>query len=226
MQRHAKKTVKREQTGSGGQRWLLLGVAAAVGLAAGGWWLVQPSRTSRIATRTITLQDQLLGATVDPAARRAMLQEIMRNVDQLKPDEIRQVREALFQRINTMRKESLTRFTDAPPVERTAFLDDDLERIRLARTMLDATDQGGMRPVTEAELVEREQRRKQQEEAKRNPPPAPAATATTTAKPAPPPRPSPEEQQLMKAYFESLAKRAKEKNVDLGRMFSRPPGRG
>jgi len=223
MQRQAMRTANREQTASGGQRWLLLGVAATVGLAAGGWWLLTPSRTARIATRTITLQDQLLGGTVDPAARRTMLREIMHNVDQLRPDEIRIVREALYRRINTMREESLTRFTDAAPVERTALLDDDLERIRLARKVLDATDQGGMRPFTEAELVEREQRRKQQEEAKRNPPPARASKA---AKPAPPPRPSPDEQQLMKAYFESLTKRAKEKNVDLGRMFGRPPGRG
>jgi len=223
MQRQAMRTANREQSESSGRRWLLLGVAAAVGLAGGGWWLLQPSRTARIATRTITLQDQLLGATVDPAARRTMLREIMHNVDQLRPDEIRVVREALYRRINTMREESLTRFTDAAPVERTALLDDDLERIRLARKVLDATDQGGMRPFTEAELVEREERRKQQQEGKRNPPPARASTA---AKPAPPPRPSPEDQQLMKAYFESLAKRAKEKNVDLGRMFGRPPGRG
>lgn len=223
MQRQAMRTANREQTESSGRRWLLLGVAAAVGLAGGGWWLLQPSRTARIATRTITLQDQLLGGTVDPAARRTMLREIMHNVDQLRPDEIRVVREALYRRINTMREESLTRFTDAAPVERTALLDDDLERIRLARKVLDATDQGGMRPFTEAELVEREERRKQQQEGKRNPPPARASTA---AKPAPPPRPSPEDQQLMKAYFESLAKRAKEKNVDLGRMFGRPPGRG
>jgi pyruvate/2-oxoglutarate dehydrogenase complex dihydrolipoamide acyltransferase (E2) component len=223
MQRQAMRTANREQTESSGRRWLLLGVAAAVGLAGGGWWLLQPSRTARIATRTITLQDQLLGATVDPAARRTMLREIMHNVDQLRPDEIRVVREALYRRINTMREESLTRFTDAAPVERTALLDDDLERIRLARKVLDATDQGGMRPFTEAELVEREERRKQQQEGKRNPPPARASTA---AKPSPPPRPSPEDQQLMKVYFESLAKRAKEKNVDLGRMFGRPPGRG
>lgn len=211
-------------------RWLRPAIAVTVGLVAAGWWFLQPSRTARIATRTIALQDQLLGTAVDSAARRTMLREIMHNVDQLRPDEIRRVREALFRRLNAMRVESLARFADAQPDERTALLDDDLERIRLARNVLDATEQGGMRPVTEAELAEREERRRKQEEARRNPPPKsppkPAAPAATAAKPTRPPKPSSEEQELMKIYLESLTKRAKEKNVDLGRMFGRPPGRG
>ena len=200
-------------------RWVG-GIAAAVLLAAA-WWFLMPSRASRLASHTIAMQEKLLGAAAEPAARRQAVDEIMRNVDRLPPGEIRRVRDALFERINDMRLESLERFAAASADERTALLDEDLGRIRLVRGLLDATDQGGMRPFTEAELRERQER---QERRARGEAPKPAAQPKT-AKPQRPPRPQVDQKQVAE-YMEALAKRAKEKNVDLGRMFSRPPGRG
>lgn len=211
-------------------------VAAVAAAVLGGWYLLQPSRAARIAARTIAMQKELLAKATDPAPKRKTIEEITSNVDKLPPDEIRRVRDELFRQLKAMRDESLGRFATATPDERLALIDDDLDRIRIARRLIDATDQGGMRPFTEAELLEREQRRKQREEqaaakpaAAKQPGPGkePAAPPKqAAARPTPPPRPQTEEQKLATDYFEALTKRAKEKKVDLGRMFGRPPGRG
>ena len=174
------------------------------------------------------MQEQLLAKAADSAPKRPAIEEITRNVDTLPPDEIKRVRDALFRQLKSMREESLERFSGASPDERLVLLDDDLERIRLARRLIDATDQGGMRPVTEAEILEREARRKQREDQPKQAAAKPAAAPArqpAAAKPAAP-RPQSEEQKQFAEYFEALTKRAKEKKVDIGRMFGRPPGRG
>jgi hypothetical protein len=210
---------------AGRNRGLTAAAIALAVLAAGGWYLYASGRTARLANRTIGLQERLLASQADPADRRRAVEEIMRSVDRLPPAEIKRVRDALFKRINDLRRESLERFAEASPDERTALLDEDLDRIRLVRGIMDATDQGGMRPYTEAELVEREERRKQRDEQAKQ---TRAAAPKTPAAPRPPakPRPPTAEQQQASEYIEALTKRAKEKKVDLGRMFSRPPGRG
>lgn len=209
-----------------GRSTLLAAVAIALAAcAAGGWYLYESGRAGRLAGRTIALQERLLATKTDPAERRRALEEIMRGIDRLPPAEIRRVRDALFKRVNAMRLESLERFAVASPDERTALLDEDLDRIRLVRGIMDVTDQGGMRPYTEAEVLEREQRRKQREEQARQ---AAAAAPKPAAPPRQPakPRPPTAEQKQASDYIDALTKRAKEKKVDLGRMFSRPPGRG
>jgi hypothetical protein len=199
--------------------WVIVGLTAVIGLAAGGWVLLQPSRASRIAAQTIRLQEELLAGAADPAASGTRIGEIMRNVDRLPPDEIRTVRESLFRRLKEMRDDSLERFHDALPAERTALIDGDLDRIQVARAILDATDQGGMRAYTEAELLEREQRRRDRE--------AQPRTANVTAPRSPaPPKPANDQEKRITVYFDALSRRAKEKNVELGRLFGRPPGRG
>jgi hypothetical protein len=219
----------RRQSGSGpgvraARPWGLVGLAAVILLAAGGWYLLRPSRASRIAAETIRLQAELLAGEGAPAASAVRIEEIMRNVDRLPPDEIRRVRESLFRRLKEMREESLSRFHDALPVERTTLLDADLERIQIAQAIVDATDQGGMRTYTEAELIDRERRRREREAERKQ-----AAPGTTKASPAPVRQPAPkrqptDEQKRSASYFEALAKRAKEKKVELGRLFGRPPG--
>lgn len=210
------------------RRWTAAGVAA-VALVAGGYLLLRPSRTARIAARTIAMQEELLSGSTEPAARRKAVEEITRNVDQLRPDELRQVRDALFARLKSMREKAVERYSFASPDEKTAIIDEDLDRIRLARRLIDATDQGGMRPVTEAELLEREkrqqERREQAKQAAAGKPAAPPAAKRPDAPP-PPRRPTADEQRLAADYFKALTERAKEKKIDLGRMFGRPPGRG
>lgn len=196
-------------------------VGVVVLAVVGGLAYLRPSRSSRIASETIQLQEQLLANVSERSVSDGRVEQIMRNVDQLQPDEIRRVREALFERLKQMREESLSRFTDALPVERTALIDGDLERIQLARAILDATDQGGMRAFTEAEVTEREERQRQRESESRK-------GAAPPGRPAPQPesRTQTDEQKRVAVYFEALTKRAKEKKVELGRMFGRPPGRG
>jgi pyruvate/2-oxoglutarate dehydrogenase complex dihydrolipoamide acyltransferase (E2) component len=236
--RTAKAAVKAVPDSGRSRVWGIAAAVAAVVLG-GGWYLLQPSRAARIATRTIVMQKELLAKATDPAPKRKTIEEITSNVDTLPPDEIRRVRDDLFRQLKAMREESLARFARATPDERLALLDDDLDRIRLARRLLDATDQGGMRPVTEAELREREERRKQRDEQAKQAAtaqPAPTKQPGAAKQPGPskqaaaarpnPPRPQSEQQKLATDYFEALTKRAKEKNVDLGRMFGRPPGRG
>lgn len=221
MHRTARAAASDEE--ASGRNKLLKAVAIALAVcAAGGWYLYESGRTARLAGRTIALQERLLATKADPAERRRALEEIMHSIDRLPPAEIRRVRDTLFKRINAMRLESLERFAEASPDERAALLDEDLDRIRLVRGVMDATDQGGMRPYTEAEIVEREQRRKQRDEQAKQAAPKPAAAPRQPPKPRPPTA----EQKQASEYIEALTKRAKEKKVDLGRMFSRPPGRG
>jgi hypothetical protein len=224
MQRHSRTQAGDEDSSSRRKVLVILALGGAVA-AAGGWYLYQAGRSTRLATNTIALQERLLDGTADPADRRRAVDEIMRNIDRLPPAEIRRVRDSLFKRINAMRTSSLKRFAEASPDERIVLLDEDLDRIRLARGIMDATEQGGMRPYTEAELVEREQRRKEREERAKQQAAAPAK-APAAARSAPSPRPQSAEQKQAAEYVEALMKRAKEKKVDLGRTFSRPPGRG
>ena len=209
------------------RKWAAAG-AAVVGLVAGGVYLLLPSRAARIAARTIAMQEELLSGSTPSADRRKAVEQITRNIDQLQPDELRQVRDALFTRLKTMREKAVERYAFASPDEKTAIIDEDLDRIRLARRLVDATDQGGMRPFTEAELLEREKRQQERREqvkqaaaGKTPTPPAPRPDA-----PPPPKRPSADEQRLAADYFKALTERAKEKKIELGRMFGRPPGRG
>lgn len=201
--------------------------AAVVALVAGGVYLLMPSRAARIAARTIAMQEELLSGATPSAERRKAVEQITRNIDQLQPDELRQVRDALFTRLKTMREKAVERYAFASPDEKTAIIDEDLDRIRLARRLVEATDQGGMRPFTEAELLEREkrqqERREQAKQAAAGKPPSPPPSAGA---PPPPKRPSADEQRLAADYFKALTERAKEKKIDLGRMFGRPPGRG
>ena len=221
MHRTARAAASDEE--ASGRNKLLRAVAIALAVcAAGGWYLYESGRTARLAGRTIALQERLLATKADPAERRRALEEIMHSIDRLPPAEIRRVRDTLFKRINAMRLESLERFAEASSDERMVLLDEDLDRIRLVRGVMDATDQGGMRPYTEAEIVEREQRRKQRDEQAKQAAPKPAAAPRQPPKPRPPTA----EQKQASEYIEALTKRAKEKKVDLGRMFSRPPGRG
>lgn len=227
MSHHTSSGRKQVSARSGGAAWGGIGTrtVAVVGVVVlavvGGLAYLRPSRSSRIASETIQLQEQLLANVSEWSVSDGRVEQIMRNVDQLQPDEIRRVREALFERLKQMREESLSRFTDALPVERTALIDGDLERIQLARAILDATDQGGMRAFTEAELTEREERQRQRESEGRKgaaPPSRPAQQPESKTQT--------DEQKRVAVYFEALTKRAKEKKVELGRMFGRPPGRG
>lgn len=209
-----------DASGSRGGR-LALAAVALVLVGFGVWMLLQPSRTARIVDETIALQDAVLSDAVDPVAAQGRIAAITRNIDQLPPADIRRVRDALVARLRSLGEQSVARFVDAPPEERTALLDGDIARLQVARGIFEATDQGGMRPFTEAEIREREERRRmtpeerQQADRARRPAPEPSTAASAGL-----------DRKLFERYFEALGKRAKEKKVDLGRMVPRPPGRG
>lgn len=209
-----------DASGSRGGR-LALTALALVLVGFGVWMLLRPSRTARIVDETIALQDAVLSDAVDPGAAQGRIAAITRNIDQLPPADIRRVRDALVARLRSLGEQSVARFVDAPPEERTALLDGDIARLQVARGIFEATDQGGMRPFTEAEIREREERRRmtpeerQQADRARRPAPEPTAAASAGL-----------DRKLFERYFEALGKRAKEKKVDLGRMVPRPPGRG
>lgn len=205
--------------------WRMAAAVALALVAVGSWFLLRPSRTARLIEAAIVLQDEALEDTADPLATRRRLETITRHVDQLRPDEIRRVRDALAMRLRTLGERSVERFVDASPDDRTALLDGDIARLQVARAIFEATDQGGMRPFTEAEVREREERRQmtpeerqQADRARRPVPERPAAGSQPTSVNV--------DRKLVDRYFEALGQRAREKKVDLGRMLPRPPGRG
>lgn len=198
-------------------RWLIAAVTAVAGVGIAAWWLSRPD----LAAETIVLQQQVLDEAADPAACRQQLRQIMRNIDRLPSDEIREVRRELGKAVSGLTKQAAERYLQASPAERPALLDADLGKLQLVLALFDATNQGGMRVRTQADVDRAEERRKARAEAVAKRPPAtakPPAKQPKGKKPQPAATPT-------QVYAQALLKHAEKKGIDLGR-FGRRLGRG
>ncbi len=200
---------------SAGKRWLLTAVVTVAGIAAAGWWFSGPN----LAAETIVLQQQLLEEAADPAGCRRQLRQIMQNIDRLATEEIVDVRRELGKAVSGLTRQAADRYLQASPAERPALLDADLGKLQLVLALFDATNQGGMRVRTQADIDRAEQRRKARTQAVATRPPT--GVKPTGKKPADK-KPSITPTQV---YAQALLKHAEKKGVDLGR-FGRRLGRG
>jgi len=198
-------------------RWLVAAGAMVASIVVAAWWFSGPDLTAE----TIVLQQQVLDEATDPAACRQQLRQIMRNIDRLPSEEIREVRRELGKAVSGLTKQAAERYLQASPAERPALLDADLGKLQLVLALFDATNQGGMRVRTQADIDRAEERRKARTQAVATRPPAtakPPAKQPAVKKPRPAATPT-------QVYAQALLKHAEKKGVDLGR-FGRRLGRG
>ena len=196
-----------------GKATAAVGVAAATVFAA--WWFSGPD----LAAETIALQRQLLRDGENPEVCRYQLRQIMQNIDRLPSQEIRDVRRELGKAIGKLTKQAAERFVQASSAERPTLLDADLGKLQLVMALFDATNQGGMRVRTQADIDRAEAARRRREER------AKSASRRPVKKPQRPVDKQPKTPTPTQVYAQALLEHAKKKGVDLGR-FSRRLGRG
>lgn len=189
------------------------GVAVAVGI--GAWWFSGPD----LAAETIALQQQLLREAKNPAACKEQLRQIMQNIDRLPTEEIRGVRRELGRSIGQLTQQAAERYVQASPDRRPELLDADLGKLQVVMALFDATDQGGMRVRTQADIDRAEQARRRREER------AKTASKPPVKKPQRPAAKKPPAATPTRVYAQALLKHAEKRGVDLGR-FGRRLGRG
>jgi len=135
----ARDAARPQATPSNG-RGLLVAIAGMLVVGVGaGWWLARP-RVDRVAD-TIALQREVLaGGAV--ASRRGDVDRIIRSVDHMSRDEIKQVRAALAKEWERMRGEMAGRYRAAPADKRPALVEADLDRWMTFRELLLAVSPG------------------------------------------------------------------------------------
>ena len=210
---------KKQQKQSNGFRKL---VFYGIGALATGGILIYSFTGPDLAAETMAMQQKVLIEGKDFASSKEKIREIMRNIDLMPPKEIYKVRKDLGRSVGQLAKQSAEKYIQLTTAEQTAFLDEGLEKMQLAKALFDATNQGGMPVRTEADIERYKRYREEREAAKKNP------SQSKEKKPKPgdgvKKRPKPDDKEKKKptvtpekVYFEALMKRAEERNIDMGR---------
>ena len=209
---------KQQKQSSGFGKLVLYGIGA---LATAGI-LFYSFAGSNLAAETMAMQQKVLLEGKDFASSKEKIREIMQNIDLMQPNEIYKVRRDLGRSVGQLAKQSAEKYVQLNTAEQAAFLDEGLEKMQLARALFDATNQGGMRTRTEADIERYKRYREEREAAKKNPP------EKKEKKPKPEDgvkkKPKPDDREKKKptvtpekVYFEALLRRAEERNIDMGR---------
>jgi hypothetical protein len=175
-----------------------------------------------LVAETMAMQQKVLMEGKDFASSKEKIREIMQNIDLMPPKEIYKVRRDLGRSVGQLSKQSAEKYIQLTTAEQTAFLDEGLEKMQLAKALFDAANQGGMPTRTEADIERYKRYREEREAAKKNPP------QNKEKKPKPKDgekkKPKPDDKEKKKptvtpekVYFEALFKRAEERNIDMGR---------
>jgi len=106
--------------------WLLLLVLGLALLAAAGWWWA--TRDSGLVDDTRDLQQRVLAGEVRGRDMKRAVDSIIRNVDQMSRDELKQARESLDSDWRTAYDKGLAAYFDAPEDSRPALLDEAIDR--------------------------------------------------------------------------------------------------
>ena len=218
---------KKQQKQSSGFRKLVL---YGTGAFAIGGILIYSFTGPNLAAETMAMQQKVLMEGKDFASSKEKIREIMQNIDLMPAKEIYKVRRDLGRSVGQLSKQSAEKYLQLSDAERTAFLDEGIEKMQLAKALFDATNQGGMPTRTEADIERYKRYREEREAAKKNPPQNKEKKPSDSEKKKPKPKPNDGEKKKPtvtpeKVYFEALLKRAEERNIDMGR-FGRYYGSG
>ena len=214
----AKKQQKQQKQPSVFQNLILYGIVAAVI----GGVLIYSFTGPDLAAETMAMQQKVLIEGKDFASSKEKIREIMRNIDLMPPKEIYKVRKDLGRSVGQLGKQSAEKYIQLNSAERTAFLDEGLEKMQLVKALFDATNQGGMPVRTEADIERYKRYREEREAAKKNPPQNKEKKPKLEDGKKKRPKPDDKEKKKPtvtpeKVYFEALFKRAEERNIDMGR---------
>ena len=210
---------KKQQKQSSGFRKLVL---YGTGAFAIGGILIYSFTGPNLAAETMAMQQKVLMEGKDFASSKEEIREIMQNIDLMPAKEIYKVRRDLGRSVGQLSKQSAEKYLQLSDAERTAFLDEGIEKMQLVKALFDATNQGGMPTRTEADIERYKRYREEREAAKKNP------SQSKEKKPKPEDgakkKPKPDDKEKKKptvtpekVYFEALFKRAEERNIDMGR---------
>lgn len=170
-----------------------IGVGGIVCLA--GWlWL---SRGDDLVDRTLEMERRLLEGEASGRAGKRAVDEIIRNVDRMSPDEIKAVQQALETEWTQSRRADIDSYFAARPDERKSILDRSIDRTLAYQELRFAVN-----PRAWSKDVRRP--RKPRSAPKTS---AAAGGATAAEKAA--------EQQLLQRYDDALRQRARERRIEL-----------
>lgn len=161
-----------------------------VGCLAAWWWF---SGREDLVGQTLAMERSLLeGGAAGRAGRRAV-DQIMRNIDRMRPDDIRAVQRSLETDWQQAREKDVEAYFDARPEERPSILDRSIDRTLVYKELRFAVN-----PRSRGLDGRRS----------RKPPPAAANAATLDPDAA-------ARRQLLERYDDALRQRARERRIDL-----------
>ncbi|MFM8413208.1 MAG: hypothetical protein ACKOCX_00620 [Planctomycetota bacterium] len=183
------------ETSSGSRRaWASAGLVALVGIGLAGWlWL---GRGDDLVSQTLELERTLLEGGAPGRAGKRAVAEIVRNVDRMSPEELREVQGALEQEWQRALAGDLDAYFAAAPDDRQEILDRGIDRTLVYKDLLFAVN-----PRAWSKSPRRP----------RKPPAAPTAAANGgSAADAQAVR-----RQLLERYELALRQRARERGIEL-----------
>ena len=140
---------KKQQKQSSGFRKLVL---YGTGAFAIGGILIYSFTGPNLAAETMAMQQKVLMEGKDFASSKEKIREIMQNIDLMPAKEIYKVRRDLGRSVGQLSKQSAEKYLQLSDAERTAFLDEGIEKMQLAKALFDATNKGVMPTRTEADI--------------------------------------------------------------------------
>ena len=209
---------KQQKQQNGFRKLLLYGIGGSVM----GVILIYSFRGPNLAAETMEMQQKVLMEGKDFASSKEKIREIMQNIDLMPPKEIYKVRRDLGRSVGQLSKQSAEKYLQLSSAEKTAFLDEGIEKMQLAKALFDATNQGGMPTRTQADAERYKRYREEKEAARNNPSQSKEKKPKPDDKEKKKPKPDDKEKKKPtvtpeKVYFEALMKRAEERNIDMGR---------
>ncbi len=210
---------KQQKQQNGFRKLLLYGIGGSVM----GVILIYSFRGPNLAAETMEMQQKVLMEGKDFASSKEKIREIMQNIDLMPPKEIYKVRRDLGRSVGQLSKQSAEKYLQLSSAEKTAFLDEGIEKMQLAKALFDATNQGGMPTRTQADAERYKRYREEKEAARNNPSQSKEKKPKPDDKEKKKPKPDDKEKKKPtvtpeKVYFEALMKRAEERNIDMGRL--------
>jgi len=179
----------------GGQLWKW-GAAVALVVACLAGWLVL-GRGDDLVEQTLDMERTLLAGEASGRAGRRALDEIIRNVDRMQPDELREVQRTLHEEWQRTTNEDIEAYFAAKPADKHSILDRSIDRMLVYKEL---------RFAVNPKAWGREARKPRKP---RTAPPGVQTSAGATA------ADKKAQQQLRERYDDALRQRARERRIEL-----------
>ena len=177
-----------------GGRWAWGAAIALVMACLVGWlWL---GRGDGLVEKTLDMERSLLADAAPGRAGRRAVDEIIRNVDRMQPEELQEVQRTLDEEWQRVRREDIEAYFAAQPDEKRSILDRSIDRMLMYKELRFAVNpkawrKDGRKPRQPRPTL----------------PASQAAGATAAEKKA--------QRQLLERYDDALRQRARERRIDL-----------